>query len=143
MQVLAQSNLFARAIETVDRPALAFLRVMAARNRCLGRSDLFEACAALSIDPAQEAEALAQALFSGFSGQGDMPRLRLYQPAADELSFDERWLMSALDAAQRGDTDSLTFLLARRVPNHARRNIAFLLNALGKCLAQQAVQQAA
>ncbi len=143
MQAHAQSNIFAPSAETIDRSPLSFLRVAAARNRCRARGDLFKACAALSVDPGREAEALAQALFSGFSGQGDMPRLRLYQPAADELSFDERWLLSAIGAAQRGDTDSLTFLLGRRVPKHARRNIAFLLTALGKCLAKQVAQQAA
>jgi hypothetical protein len=119
---------------SVDHAALAFLRVTSARNRCLARGDLFKACAALSVDPAREAEALAHALFSAFDGQGHMPRLQLYQVTADEVTFDERWLLSAIDAAARDDRDSLTFLLMRRVPKYVRRHIGFLISALAKSL---------
>ncbi|MEJ6394145.1 hypothetical protein V8J82_12805 [Gymnodinialimonas sp. 2305UL16-5] len=114
----------------VPQEDLAFLRVIAARSRCAARTDLFEACALLSMETSRAAETLALALFRAFSGQGGMPRLRIYQPAAVEISFDERWLLAALAAAKRGDRDSLTFLLARRIPRHAQRNIGFLVSAL-------------
>lgn len=117
-----------------DRATLAFLRLASARSGCAARTDLFQACAALSNDPTRAADSLALALFRGLSGQGDVPKLRLYQPSAPEISFDEQWLLSALFAAGRGDIDSLTFLLARRIPRHARRNVGFLIQGLARAL---------
>jgi hypothetical protein len=119
------------------RKALALLRVTGARCRVMARSDLFRACAMLSADKSRAAEAVATALIRGLTGGGGLPRLRLYQPGANEVSFDELWLLSALAAANRGDSDSLTFLLARRVPAHSRRQIGFLVMALQQALARQ------
>ncbi|MEJ6389503.1 hypothetical protein [Gymnodinialimonas ulvae] len=118
----------------VDRARLGFLRVASARSRCAARSDLFEACAALSSDPTRAADALALALFRGLSGQGGLPKLRIYQPSARDVSFDELWLLAALDAASRRDTDSLTFLLTRRIPRHGQRNVGFLIQSLARAL---------
>ena len=120
-----------------DRARLAFLRVVSARSNCAARADLFQACAALSADPVRAADTLALALFRGLSGLGGVPKLKLYQPAAPELSFDERWLLAALAAAERDDTDSLAFLLRRRIPRHAQRNIGFLLRALARAMAAE------
>ncbi len=114
--------------------ALALLRVVGARCRVMARADLFHACAMLSTDRDRAAEAVATALLRAFDGTGGLPRLRFYQPMAPEVSFDEHWLLAALAAAGRGDTDSLTFLVARRVPAYARRQVAFLVGALAHAL---------
>ncbi len=114
---------------------LATIRVVGARCRAMARTDLFRACAMLSTDRTRATEAVATALLRAFSGLDGLPRLQLYQPGEPARSFDEDWLLAALAAADRGDDDSLTFLLARRVPHHARRQIAFLVRALAKALA--------
>ena len=117
----------------VDRTTLAMLRVTGARCRVMARSsDAVEACALLHGGRA--AETVAQVLLRVFSGEGGMPRLKLYQPGADDVSFDEAWLLSALAAADRQDHDSLTFLLARRLPKHARRPVGRLFVALAHAL---------
>jgi hypothetical protein len=143
MRALAHQTQTTLPDAAVDRAMLAFLRMASARSGCAARADLFQACAALSSDPTRAADALALALFRGLSGQGGLPKLRLYQPSAPEVSFDEHWLLGALDAAGRGDTDSLTFLLARRIPRHARRNVGFLIGALARVLAAGAPSRAA
>ena len=120
----------AAALDDADKLVLTMLRFIGARCRAMARTDLFKACAMLSDDRSRAVEAVCTALLRSFSGTGDMPRLRLYEVTSTEVSFDERWLLAALSAARRGDTDSLTFLLARRVPAHARRQIGFLVAAL-------------
>ncbi len=55
---------------------------------------------------------------------------RFYRLGEAELSFDERWVLAAIDAAKRADTDSLYFLIARRVPVYLRRWVAFLVRSV-------------
>jgi len=126
-----------REMPLSDQATLTLLRLVGARCRVMARTDLFRACAMLSGDRMRAAEAVATALIRGLTGAGGLPRLRLYQLGANELSFDELWLLSALSAANRGDSDSLTFLLARRVPAQSRRQIGFLVMALQQALARQ------
>ena len=116
-----------------DRAELAWLRVAGARCRVMRRSDLFEACAVLSMAREQAALAYVQALFRA------LPTLlpngfRLYRPGDDQVSFDEAWLLQLLDRARAGDTDSLTFLIKRRIPRHAERQVAFLVHSLAAAL---------
>ncbi len=127
---LAFSSAPTIALDDEDRLVLTMLRFTGARCRAMARTDLFKACAMLSDDRSRAVEAVCTALLRSFSGTGGMPRLRLYEVTSDEVSFDEHWLLAALGAARRGDTDSLSFLLARRVPAHARRQIGFLVSAL-------------
>jgi len=128
----------ADTLSAEDRHALALLRVTGARCRVMARSDLFRACAMLSEDKSRAAEAVATALIRGLTGAGGLPHLRLYQPGAGEISFDEHWLLSALAAATREDTDSLTFLLASRLPTVSQRQFGFLVTALAQALAAPA-----
>ncbi len=71
----------------------------------------------------------AMALLRCLNGANGMPRVRLYQPSATELSFDERWLLAGLSAVKRRDGDSLAFLLASRIPAHSRRQVGVLFHA--------------
>lgn len=112
-----------------------FLRRAAARARALPGDDLFRACRVLGAeDDPRTAEQRAVALFQVLPSVLGARRLRWYQPGAAERSFDEDWLLSALAAAARGDGASLTFLLGRRLPRHARRQVAFLLQNLSGSL---------
>lgn len=124
-----------QALTADDRAGLALLRVIGAQCRVMARSDLFRACAMLSTDKTRAAEAVATALIRGLTGAGGLRHgLRLYQPGAPELSFDELWLLAALNAARHGDTDSLSFLLGRRLPHASRRQIGFLITSLAGAL---------
>lgn len=118
-----------------DQARLEWLRRIEARCRSMPRDDLFRACAMLGGDGAKLAlDSLATALFRTLPRVLPSGRLQLYQTGARERSFDEDWLLSALAAAGRGDTDSLAFLLARRVPAHARRQVGFLIGTLSRAL---------
>ena len=120
------------ALDPVARTTLARLRLVGAQCRVLARSGPAESCAILSVESENRADAVARVLLRLFSGEGGMPRLRLYQPGAPEVSFDESWLLAALSAAARDDIASLTFLLARRLPRHARRPVGRLFVALSQ-----------
>ena len=114
---------------------LDWLRQVAARSRGMPGEDMFRACAMLGArGQAVAAEHAATALFRVLPRVLGRTRLRLYESGAVERSFDEDWLIAALDAAGRDDADSLTFLMARRLPNHARRQAACLVAMLARAL---------
>jgi hypothetical protein len=114
---------------------LDWLRQVAARSRGMPGEDMFRACAMLGTrGHAVAAEHAATALFRVLPRVLGRTRLRLYEGGALERSFDEDWLLAALDAAGRGDEDSLTFLMARRLPHHARRQAACLVAILARAL---------
>lgn len=54
-------------------------------------------------------------------------RMVFYRPHARDLSFDERWLMALIDAAERDEEPSLAFLTTSRLKPHARRHVLFLV----------------
>lgn len=102
---------------------LDWLRAVAGKCRCTARADLFRACAVLSVDRSAAAKAYAEALIRAMPSG----RMTFYRPGSADISFDESWLMALWDAADRGDDASLTFLLARRLPAHTRRQVGFLV----------------
>lgn len=107
------------------------LRRLAPRCQAGARLDLFQACAMLSAQPELAARAFAEALLRGLAvvfGRAPV----VHQPAARELSFDEAWIASLLDATVRDDQASVQFLLASRLPRHARRQIGWLAAQLAQ-----------
>lgn len=118
-----------------DAARLDALRRLFQLSRARARLDLFEACAMLATTPSRAAPAIAEALLRAL--EASLSRsLVLYRPGEAMLSFDERWLLGLLAAAQRDDLDSLAFLLRRRLPHHARRQIGWLAGQLVQRLAQ-------
>ncbi|MEM9319723.1 MAG: hypothetical protein AAGA70_12065 [Pseudomonadota bacterium] len=118
-----------------DRALLDWLRGRAARARSCGSADCVEACAILGAQGRDvAAETCARLLFCSLPRLLENGRLRLYEPGAVEQHFDEAWLMAALSSVQRRDTDSLTFLLARRLPRWSWRSVHFLLQTLADAL---------
>lgn len=130
MQAIAHTPCSSRPIADIPAPVAA-LRRLAPRCQAGARLDLFRACAMLSTDSAVAARSYAEALLRGLAVVlGRVPVL--HQPGAPELSFDEAWITSLLGAAQRGDEASMAFLLASRLPRHARRQIGWLAAQLAQ-----------
>lgn len=109
---------------------LAALRVHWARCRCLPRTAFF----AQPPTTQRTVEAMTVALLRALDCPEALGALRLYQPGATELSFDEKWLLGALSAGGAGDLDSLTFLLNSRLTRTARRQIGMQIIALSRAL---------
>ena len=111
------------------RARLNRLRLVTLSCRSSARTDLFEACAMLSIDPwvaqTAHAEALVKCLPQVIGRQ-----LKFFRPGTEEVSFDEAWLIALTEAVVRDDDDSFLFLLRSRVPQHARRSVGFLIRAM-------------
>ena len=105
------------------------LRMVSLQCRSSARIDLEQACALLLADPADAQLRHAEILMRGFH-QAVVKRPVLYRPGTVELSFDEAWLGSLLDALNRGDDDSFQFLIQSRVPRWTRRNLAFLIRSV-------------
>jgi hypothetical protein len=113
---------------------IAMLRVLAPACRAKARLDLFQACAMLSLDRNQAAQAYAEALVRTLAqGLGRLPVL--HRAGSPEMSFDEAWLAALFAARERGDDDSFTFLIRRRLACGHERHIGFLVAALAERLA--------
>lgn len=114
-----------------DRAMLVALRVAACGCRASARLGVEQACAMIDATPEKALHTLLGALPEAF----DRPT-RFYRVGEPEMSFDERWVMAAIDAASRNDSDSLYFLIARRVPAYLRRWVAFLVRRVADTFGQ-------
>lgn len=107
------------------------LRRTARACRSAARTNLFEACAMLSLnrDTARAAylETLVRCLPQAINRSPVF-----YRPDVLERSFDEAWLMRLHDSLARADEDSFEFLLRSRVSRSARRNMVFLLSRISE-----------
>ncbi len=109
------------------------LRVLAPACRAKARLDLFQACAMLTMDRGQAAQAYAEALVRTLAqGLGRMPVL--HRAGTAGMSFDEAWLAALFAARARGDDDSFAFLIRRRLARGSERQIGFLVAALAERL---------
>lgn len=108
-----------------DRATLAALRIAACGCRASARLGVEQACAMIDASPEKALHTLLGALPEAFGRP-----TRFYRLGEAELSFDERWVLAAVDAAKRSDNDSLYFLIARRVPTYLRRWVAFLVRSV-------------
>ena len=108
------------------------LRLSAMRCRARARVDVSEACDLLCVDEAQSELRFEEALLRSLhQGLGRKPRF--YAVGAGEESFDERWLLQVLDAAERGDMASVEFLIRSRIDKIMQRSIRFLIRgAVGR-----------
>ena len=107
------------------------LRLTALGCRAAARTDLFEACAVLSTSSQIAKNAHVETLMRCLS-QALQKEPKLYRPSVEEISFDEAWLLRAVDAASAKDWDSFEFLIRSRVPRGARRNLGSLLTAISE-----------
>lgn len=110
---------------------LMAIRVTAMECRALGRAELFEACAMLSSNRATARMAYLETLVRCLpQAIGRIPRF--HRPGAQELTFDEAWLMRLLDSVVHKDEASYEFLMRSRVERFARRSLAFLLHRIAE-----------
>lgn len=120
-----------RHIDDRSRAMLNDLRFVALECRAAARTDLFEACALLSRNPAVARSAHAAAFLRCLpQAIGRAPRL--LRPGVAEVTFDEAWILRLLTSAAAGDHDSFAFLLRSRVDAWARRNIGFLAQSMAE-----------
>lgn len=111
------------------RTTLNALRVVALSCRVAARDDLFQACAMLSQTKAVARDAHARALVKCLrEALGKAPIF--YRPGEKHMSFDEAWLLRLIAATEANDGDSVTFLIASRIPPIHRRHIAFLARGI-------------
>ena len=118
-------------LSPAEAARLNALRRLFQLSRARARLDLFEACAMLAAQPQRSGPAFAEALLRTL--EANLGRaLVLYRPGEALLSFDERWLLALLAAALRADGASMAFLLASRLPRHARRQTGWLIARLAE-----------
>lgn len=113
-------------LDARSREILTHLRIVALRCRAAARTDLFEACALLSLDGENAKQSFADTLMRCLGATLNRPTT-WFRPGVSELSFDEAWLMRCFEKAATGDTANLQFLLRSRVAPHNQRYIGFLI----------------
>jgi hypothetical protein len=109
-----------------ERNLLEHLRHVARTNRCKSYVELFGACAALSGNRHIAGHAASEVLMRCLS-QALGRRPVILREGERETSFDEAWLIALGRSLKIEDDASATFLLHSRIPEHARRNLVFLL----------------
>ncbi len=118
----------------VDQSATAFLnhlRFVALGCRAKARTDLFEACAHLSVDPNRSFRAHAEALILCLN-EALSKRAVLFRPGTQEQSFDEAWILRLATALANRNDDTIAFLLRSRVAREHHRHICFLVGRISE-----------
>ncbi|MEM7471478.1 MAG: hypothetical protein AAF340_09020 [Pseudomonadota bacterium] len=115
------------------RVCLNALRITSLVCRTAPRSELTHDCAKLSTQKSVALEAQTEVLMRGLE-QGLGRRPVIYRPGVEAVSFDEAWILRAIDMASRERWDSLEFLLRSRLSKTARRPMASLIVAISKQL---------
>ncbi|WP_208353858.1 hypothetical protein [Pseudaestuariivita rosea] len=126
-----QPDQLPQAVRSDSWQILNHLRFVAAKCRVAARTDLFQACAMLSVDKQTARDTHAHVLMRCLA-QAIGKRPVLHAPGTAEVSFDESWLMRLIETAAGQDDDSFQFLLRSRVPAHARRNVAGLVRSISE-----------
>jgi hypothetical protein len=121
----------AQQITAAERGALNHLRMAAMGCRVAARTDLFEACALLSLDGEDAKRTFVETFVKCLSG-AVQKQVTWFMPSVVELSFDEAWVIRCLSCVQINDTHSLKFLLKSRVVASDRRYIGFLIGRISE-----------
>lgn len=114
-----------------DRDTLNRLRLCAMECRVAARTDLFEACALLTLDGETAKHTFMSTFVKCLSDAVHAP-VKWYQPGAKDVTFDEAWVLRCLSTMETGDTDSLSFLLRSQVAPRGRRYIGYLLGRISE-----------
>lgn len=111
------------------------LRWAALHCRTLARIDPFEACRLLDLNGSKAesnfAIAIMQCLRQGLNRKPIFHRIN-----AEDVSFDESWLLRLVYRAKNGDVDSVHFLIASRVAPPYRRSLSYLVFGLAEQITQ-------
>ena len=114
----------------VDRVLLAKMRFVACSCRAGARVDA--SCDCTAPDAGMK-PCLGSLVATAPQATGR--HLTFYRPDEADISFDESWLLALVEAAARGDGDSLRFLTIRHVAPPARARMAFLARRVAEARA--------
>lgn len=117
------------------RDALNHLRMSALDCRVAARTDLFEACALLSLDGEDAKRTFAVTFVKCFPNAANT-QIRWYRPGVAEFSFDEAWVLRCLTSIANDDESSLRFLLRSKIATNDRRYIGYLLGQISEQFAR-------
>ncbi|SFT11616.1 hypothetical protein SAMN04488040_3243 [Sulfitobacter marinus] len=135
-----EQTAFERPAPTFDmtsgqRAILNQLRLSAMTCRAAARTDLFEACALLTMD-GEDAKRTFVETFIKCLPAAAQKQITWFAPGTAELSFDESWVMRCLFCIWDNETSNLSFLLKSRITPADRRYIGFLLGRISDQFSQ-------
>lgn len=113
-------------VSDAQRALLNRLRLASMECRAAAHTDLFQACALLTLD-GEDAKRTYITTFVKCLPNAVGKRIKWYRPGSDEISFDEAWIIRGITSIQGNDQNSLEFLLKSRIRAADRRYIGFLM----------------
>tara|TARA_B100000900_G_scaffold410565_1_gene428578 strand:- start:113 stop:484 length:372 start_codon:yes stop_codon:yes gene_type:complete len=106
-------------------------RACALEVRAYPRLDILKACQLISLDidllSSEMLEIFIRSLPQAFGRQ-----VIIHRPETQELSWDEKWLLSIIEAVSRADYDSVHFLIETVVKRKHRREFMTIAHELWK-----------
>ena len=115
----------------LDITLLERARTCAMEVRAYPRLDILKACQLLSLDidllSSEMLEIFIRSLPEAFGRQ-----VVIHNPGTKQLSWDEKWLLSMIEAVSRADYDSVHFLIRSAVKQKHRREFLTIAHELWK-----------
>ena len=106
-------------------------RACALEVRAYPRLDILKACQLISLDidllSSEMLEIFIRSLPEAFGRQ-----IVIHHPGTKQLSWDEKWLLSMIEAVSRADYDSVQFLICSAVKQKHRSEFLIIAHQLWK-----------
>ena len=110
----------------VEVNLLEEIRDHAKKVRSLPRIDIFKACDLVQIDFELITPEILSLFIRSLSQAFGRP-INFYEPGAENMTWDEKWLVSIISAVSRADYDSVNFLIKSVVkPVHQEQCRSFV-----------------
>ena len=97
-------------LSNVEVSLLEEIRDHAKKVRSLPRIDIFKACDLVQIDFELITPEILSLFIRSLSQAFGRP-INFYEPGAENMTWDEKWLVSIISAVSRADYDSVNFLI--------------------------------
>ena len=118
-------------LKNLDITLLERARACAMEVRAYPRLDILKACQLISLDidllSSEMLEIFIRSLPAAFGRQ-----VVIHNPGTKQLSWDEKWLLSIIEAVSRADYDSVHFLIRSAVKQKHRREFLTIAHELWK-----------
>ena len=113
-------------LSNVEASLLEEIRDHAKKVRSLPRIDIFKACDLVQIDFELITPEILSLFIRSLSQAFGRP-INFYEPGAENMTWDEKWLVSIISAVSRADYDSVNFLIKSSVkPVHQEQCRSFV-----------------
>ena len=119
---IIRNNLKNNKIDINQKLLLDRLRTCKDKVRCYPKLEIFKACHLITLDKnILNCDILE--LFIRMLPEAIGRQIQIYKPQSNQVSWDEKWIISLIEAISRADYDSVYFLVTSNIKKKYRNEV--------------------